>query len=209
VKKSLFSRKIEISQPVRDLQIQDAERKQSFFSQPAVQEYVSKMTQRSFDNGFQQGLAEGTKKKEEELSSVFSSLQSAIVELEAAKKELVEKLEPQVVDLVLRASEVVIGREILASGANLEKIIKPVLTKVPDAARIIIRVNPQDLNQLREFSNDIVEDGKIESLEVVSDANISQGGCVIDTDVGMIDATLETRIDQMKDGIKGAGPDDA
>ena len=118
--------------------------------------------------------------------------------------KLIEQLEPQVIDLVLKAAEVVIGREIIASGANLEKIIKPILTKVPDATRIIIHVNPQDLNQLREFSNDIVEDGKIESLEVISDANVTSGGCVIDTDVGTIDASLETRIEQMKDSIRGA-----
>ena len=98
-----------------------------------------------------------------------------------------------------------IGREVSSSGANLEQIIKPTLAKIPDATRVIIKVNPQDLNQLREFSNDLVEDGKIESLEVVSDSNIARGGCMIDTDVGMIDAALETRIDKIRESLKNRG----
>ena len=63
VKKLSFSKTIEISQPVRELQIQDAERKQSFFNQPAVLDYVKKVKEKSFENGFEQGVQEGVKKK--------------------------------------------------------------------------------------------------------------------------------------------------
>ena len=201
VKKLLFSKKVTIDRPVKEFYISDDEKARFFLERPEVKEEIKKARDVSFKNGFE----EGAKKKGEEVGAAIEALRETIRELKVAEKKLVEQLEPQVVDLAIKAAEFVIGKEIDAASVDLEKIIKPVLSKIPDATRIIIRVNPQDLSQLREFSNDLVEEGNIENLEVVSDSSVSSGGCMIDTDVGIIDATRETRVEQMKETLSGKG----
>lgn len=198
-----FKKKIEIARPVKNLKIQDVGTRQFLLDQPFIQEYIKRKEQQRFEEGVQ----EGKRVQEEEMRSVINSaaeaFQQAVLSVEEGKKDLIRELEPQIINFCLKAVEMIVGREIDAASANLEKLIKPILTKVSDATRIIVKVNPQDLNQLREFSSDIVDDGKIESLEIVSDADISLGGCIVETDVGTIDATLETRIEQMKEAVQG------
>ncbi|MCK5706636.1 MAG: hypothetical protein KAI43_03200 [Candidatus Aureabacteria bacterium] len=202
-----FNKKINISRPIKEFYIIDDEKRRFFLNRPEVQDEIKKAREISYKEGFEKGTLEGAKKVEdqlkEEINTVAQAFNNAITEIETGKKKLVEELEPQIVDLALKAAETVIGREIEEKSADLEKIIKPILAKVPDATRIIIRINPDDLNQMREFSNDLVAEGGIESLEIVGDINVSRGGCVIDTDVGIIDASIETRVEQMKESVSG------
>jgi flagellar assembly protein FliH len=207
----LFSRKVRLQRPIREIKVRDAVFKQTLggfemINHPEVQKYMSELQKRSFDEGFQKGLEEGARKKGEEVKTVVAAYADAVKKLDESKKQLVLQLEPQVIELCKKAAETVIGREIQGGSASLEAIVKPILSKVPDAMKIIIKVNPEDLNQMRQFSSDLVGDGKIESLEVVSDPSIGKGGVVIETDVGSIDAKLETRVEQMKKSLGGGMP---
>jgi flagellar assembly protein FliH len=207
----LFSRKVRLQRPIREIKVQDAVFKQTLggfemINHPEVKKYMSELQKSSYDEGFQKGLEEGARKKGEEVKTVVAAYADAVKKLDESKKQLVHQLEPQVIELCKKAAETVIGREIQGGSANLEAIVKPILSKVPDAMKIIIKVNPEDLNQMRQFSSDLVGDGKIESLEVVSDPSIGKGGVVIETDVGSIDAKLETRVEQMKKSLGGGMP---
>ncbi|MBM3285472.1 MAG: hypothetical protein FJY81_06325 [Candidatus Aminicenantes bacterium] len=59
---------------------------------------------------------------------------------------------------------------------------------------IAIHLNPADLQEIQpQFS-----DGRV---ELMPDANIQPGGCRIETDMGELDATLETQWEAVRKAI--------
>lgn len=53
-----------------------------------------------------------------------------------------------------------------------------------------LRANPADLSLIKEYLHN---DPTIHSWRVHGDASIERGGCIIETDLGDIDATVQTR----------------
>jgi flagellar assembly protein FliH len=75
------------------------------------------------------------------------------------------------------------------------------------ARHIVVRVHPDD--------HALVADGASEALmargaRLLADATVQRGGCTIDSDVGAIDASIETRWSQAAAALGGdAAWDDA
>lgn len=131
----------------------------------------------------QAGFEEGYKKWAEYLA-----------QLEAEIVKVRQELEKMLVPVALKAAKKILGREIELSETAVVDIVANSLKAVSQHKKITIYVNKKDL--------DIMEKNRprlkslFESLEVLSireRADIQQGGCVIETEGGIINAQLETQ----------------
>ena len=68
--------------------------------------------------------------------------------------------------------------------------------------KICVKINPLDYSKLSEISQDLMQVSTKSDVEIQSDVSISKGGCYVETEMGVIDATIETRIDQIKGVLK-------
>lgn len=103
-------------------------------------------------------------------------------------------LEKMLVPVALKAAKKIVGREIELSEETIVDIVSNALKQVSQHKKVTIYVNPKDLERL-EASR--VRLRKIfESLEVLSlrqRGDISPGGCVIETEGGIINAQIENQ----------------
>jgi flagellar assembly protein FliH len=61
-----------------------------------------------------------------------------------------------------------------------------------------VRVNPGDLEQIREHREELLSNGEIKNLRVVEDQRVDRGGVVVETDGGTIDARISTQVNEAK-----------
>ena len=67
-----------------------------------------------------------------------------------------------------------------------------------DEERVVLRVNPQDLETLREHRIQLLEEFEgIKQLELQPDDTINPGGCVAVTEHLRIDGRLESQLEQI------------
>ncbi len=128
-----------------------------------------------FEAGFQE-WAEYVAKLEEEIIHV--------------RKEL-EKL---LVPVALKAAKKIVGREIEASEDTIADIVQNSLKAVSQHKRITIYVNRKDLEALERNRSRLKQ--IFESLEVLSlreRSDVAPGGCIIETEGGIINAQLENQ----------------
>ncbi len=77
--------------------------------------------------------------------------------------------------------------------------------RVKDRDRIDIRVNFADLDMTTAHKDELIR--MMESLKKVNiyeDSRVDRGGCIIDTDVGAIDARISTQLDAVEESIRNA-----
>ena len=134
-------------------------------------------------SGFEQGYQEG-------LESFNKHLFALDRELQELRAEIQKKLLP----LTLSAARKIIGEELKIHPDRIVDIVLNSLKPVTQHKKIIIYVNKSDLDileQERPKIKDIFE--HLQSLSIQERDDIEPGGCIIETEAGIINAQLENQ----------------
>ena len=150
-----------------------------------------------------QAEMERSKKEGHELG-FQEGLQQAL-ELLQRVKELRQKLfddnEREMVKLVFEIAEKIIGREFRDNDKAIMNVIR---LAISDAVgdKIIVHLNPQDYEKIKKNEAELyqkIESGK--TLVFREDDTVKVGGCVVETDIGTIDAQLDTQLNAIKKAL--------
>lgn len=132
--------------------------------------------------GHQQGLETGK-----------AEITEKIVECMSQSAAYFSKVEDVMVELVMRAVRRVLGtfdrRELV------EQIVKRALETTRNEGQVTVRVAPAQAEWLKNRVETILQTfPKVQFLEVLPDARLPEDGCVLETEIGVVDATLETQL---------------
>lgn len=124
----------------------------------------------------------------------FKSWVELIAKLEAEVVKVRGDIERILTPVVLEAAKKIVNKEIELSEKTIVDIVSGTLKSVSQHKKITIYVNKKDIDALeanRTRLKDLFEN--LEVLSIRPRADIAQGGCVIETEGGIINAQLENR----------------
>jgi len=124
----------------------------------------------------------------------FKAWAKAIAELEHEIQQVRSDIEKTLAPIALKAAKKIVGREIELSDDTIVDIVSNSLKAVSQHRKITIYVNKKDLAILeanRPKLKDLFE--SLESLSLRERADITSGGCIIETEGGIINAQLENQ----------------
>lgn len=175
-----------------------------------AQELEQQAKEEGYKDGYNRGYADGqqeavqflVERADAERAAYQEDISAFLSRIEAERQRLWEELEPQIVGLVFDLAKQVIKQEVQASRTVAISMIRNVLRRVSDSGALRIRVSPEDLEQVRDNRAEFMTmlDG-IPHLEIVEDRRIGEGGCIVDTESGNIDARIETQLDEVADTL--------
>ncbi|MDH5736096.1 MAG: FliH/SctL family protein, partial [Gammaproteobacteria bacterium] len=118
--------------------------------------------------------------------------------MERPLEELDEAVVAQLTELTLTVMRLLLKKECATDASHIQGIIHEALEFLPVKSRDIkIRLNPADLELLKHSGLALEQ----EQSSYVADASVTQGGCLVESDQSHIDATLETRVQQVVDQL--------
>ena len=98
----------------------------------------------------------------------------------------------------------ILGDELRSSPERIAQIAKDAMREVASAESVRIRLNPLDSPAVRERIADVqAAAASVRSVEIVDDPAIG-GGCLIESDSGVIDATIRAQIENALEALRGA-----
>nr|WP_279007637.1 HrpE/YscL family type III secretion apparatus protein [Aeromonas jandaei] len=78
------------------------------------------------------------------------------------------------------------------------KVVREALSLVSNQKQVTVRVNPEQVQAVRDQIARVHKDfPEIGYLEISADARLDQGGCILETEVGIIDASLDGQLDAL------------
>jgi flagellar biosynthesis/type III secretory pathway protein FliH len=101
---------------------------------------------------------------------------------------------PSPADRMARALVALLGAELRLAPEHVRAVVERELTRVQAARRVVLRVHPEDLALLDSTETLRARHELRAPLSFEADETLSRGGCVIDSDLGQLDARLETRL---------------
>jgi flagellar assembly protein FliH len=141
--------------------------------------------------GFESGRQESLKQLRQNLQEVNKIIQQAKNE----KIKIVRSAEPEILKLAVKVARVVIKKELEIDQTIVMKILEEAITKISDNQQVVIRVSHQDLQTVRNNKDKIIDLVEAKNLSIVADKHIEDGGCMIETKLGYIDASIETKLE--------------
>jgi flagellar assembly protein FliH len=157
---------------------------------------AQKLHQQARSEGAAEGREEG---KREALPSAvaFANAGQALIVFE---EQMIARYAPELVRLAVEIAEKIVHRTVAAEPELVASVLDRARQEVVDARRIRIRLNPDDHGLLAEIRPDLLtlgnDDGRV--IEIVTDSELSRGGCRLETENGVVDATVPTQIGEIR-----------
>jgi type III secretion protein L len=137
----------------------------------------------------------------EGLAAATEEIQDRLFEIAEASVAILAQSEERILDLALQIAERIIGA--MPSGDIAAQVTKRSLQLVPLSRFVRLRVAPANVTVVREKLDAVLPAALSQSaVEVVGDARIRDAGCVLETDAGLIDATIESQIAAIRRGLE-------
>lgn len=147
--------------------------------------------------GYQAGLAQAADAIEEVKNSITAFL--------GAKQEVFDYIAPNIMEISLDIAKKIIKREIQQDPSIILENIKEILKGLSkEETKITLKVNPTQVSLLKMEVPSLLSDNGLDAkILIVGDEDMTEGGCVVETANGVVDASIETQLSVISEALKG------
>jgi flagellar assembly protein FliH len=163
-----------------------------------VQELRDKTLQESEEEGYSTGIARAQEEYEGLLQEAGEIKEQAGVEY----KQVLDSLEADAVNTIIAISKKVISKE-LECKENILLLVKEAFEKCSKDHKSVLKLSGQDYDYVNENKDKLMSMlERSEEIEIKKDLSLKEGGCVIDTPFGSIDASADTKFEKIENDFE-------
>lgn len=146
--------------------------------------------------GYQEGL--------EHAKADIQEVKNAITSFLGAKQAVFDYIAPDILEISVDIAQKIIKKELQQDpNVILDNILALLKSLSKDETKVTLRVNPTQVSLLKsETPNLLNEAGLDAKILVVPDETIMEGGCIVTTNNGVIDATIETQLAVISEALR-------
>jgi len=166
---------------------------------PSIEEIKNGAFQKGFAEGEKAGFEAGTKRAD----PVIDSFNRGLEQLKNIRRQIHQEIEKEVAQLALSIAKKIVCHEVQTTQETVVCVAREALSRVEDPGKIKIKLNPADLqfiqdtkSQLADFLHDV------DSIRFEAEDSIQSGGCLIETDMGDIDARIEKQFQAIQESFE-------
>lgn len=162
-----------------------------------AQEEADSIKETAAKEGYRAGL--------EQAENDISLLRAKIADFVSAKKEVFEYIAPDILEISVDIARKIIKKEVEQNPqVILDSIVDVMRTLSKEEPRITVKLNPLQVDLVKTELPEYISSMGIEAkINVVGDESIEEGGCVLNTNNGIVDASLDTQLQIVKEALKG------
>ena len=152
------------------------------------------------ENAAKDGYQAGLDMAKEDLSMMKDALEVFY----GARQQIFDAIAPDILEISLDIAKKIIKKEVSENHDIILENIKEMLGDLSkDETKLIIKVNPLQAPILKQQVPDIVTNAGLEAkVVIIPDESITEGGCLLTTTNGVIDATIESQTDIISEVLK-------
>ena len=165
---------------------------------PQTVEDLEALKKQAYTEAMAQGIEDGKKAGMAELQARAEQLLGIMRVLDKPLQQLDKEVENQLIGLTIRLTRMLLKKECSTDAGHIQGVIHEALDFLPIQSRHIqVRLNPADIALLSDAGVDV----KAQDWVCIEDPEVSQGGCLVESDQSHIDASVDTRLQQLVDQL--------
>jgi flagellar assembly protein FliH len=183
----------EVGEPVAPPEPEPAES----IAQPTVRD-LEALEQQARDEGYAAGHAEGMAAARDLINDRMSRLDELLESAARPLRAMDELVELELARLAMTVARQVIAHELRVTPDLVVEAVRQAALALPSATgHLRVRLHPDDLSLLRAL--DMTES----NWQLLPDATLQRGDCVLESERSRLDARVETRLAAVVDAVLG------
>jgi flagellar assembly protein FliH len=159
---------------------------------------VETRPKQAYQQGYNEGQAAGVKQANARIEPAMAKLAQSIQELTGVRKRHLIAAEEDAVRLAIAVARKVLRRELSVDPESLLGVVKAAFERVDARDVHRIRLNPEDGPILQRH---LVTIGMPPRVELIPDPALERGGVVIETNRGLLDASVSSQLSEIERGL--------
>lgn len=147
-----------------------------------------------------EGYEAGLNQSAEDIQQIKESLKEFL----KAPQEVFEYIAPDILEISLEIAQKIIKNEVTQNPqVVIDQITDILKTLSKEEPKVTIRVNPMQVNITKQAVPEILENAGLDAkISILPDESVGEGGCIVSTNNGVIDATIDSQIAVIKEALK-------
>jgi len=177
----------------------------SSFESESEDEYNQRLEEEKREQIFNAGREEAIRELQ---ANYTQSLHQKFLEYETMMKSIKEQMDvySESFDKIVIDTSFLIANKIINNSISESPIItdtiKNSLSKIIGANNIVFRLNPSDIELIKETEESFLDNNSYSNLKFEADARIEIGGCFVESEIGNVDARISSRLNELKNTLK-------
>ena len=159
---------------------------------------ATEVSEQARKEGHASGHTEGIAAAEGEMEEMLATMRGLIDMARVERHKIVEGAEAEIVKLAMGIAERILHKAVEVDREVVVSITKAAIAELVDRESITVRVNPIDLERMKQHRDSMLALGETKHMRVIEDQRVDPGGVVVETDAGTLDAKVSTQIDEAK-----------
>ena len=161
---------------------------------------IEQMKAKTFEEANEQGYQEGYRKGMDSVQELQKQYEAERLQQEQEYQKKLEEMEPMMVDTLCDVYSHIFKVEVKEHKELVLKLLQDTLLKVDSTGSIMIHVAKEDYAYVQEQKAALLEEAGMQSgsVEIVSDATLARAQCMIETEGGVYDCSLDTELAELK-----------
>lgn len=161
-----------------------------------AQEEADQIRQTAYQEGYNAGV--------QQAQAEIGNFQNILGAFMSAEEKVFNEIAPNILELAMEIATKIIKHEVKTDPQIVIDTVMDVMrTLSKNEPKIILRINPIQVQYVKDILPEQIRLLGMETkLSVLSDENISEGGCIIQTNNGVVDATVEAQLEIVKNALR-------
>ncbi len=194
---------MEAMQAEMDLKLQQAQEQADAIIQNA-QEQANSIIAQAQEEGHRQGYEAGYQEGAMAAEALKAEIEQQRGDLEAEYQQLVDGLEPEMVDVLTQIYEHVFGIELREDKEIILHLLKSTLSRIEPGNDLIVHVSSDDYDDVIEekASLEACVTSPNTTMEIIEDPLLKENECMIESDSGVYDCSLGVELSEISRKLK-------
>src|SRR5579875_829 len=144
------------------------------------------------------GREAGRHAAEQEMNEMLVTMRGLIDMARAERHKIIESSEHEIVKLAMGVAERIVHKQISVDPDVVVAMTKAAIARLLDREVVTVRVNPADLERMKEHREEMLALGDVKHMRIVEDQRVDRGGIVVETDSGNVDAKIRTQVEEAR-----------
>ena len=194
---------MEAMQAEMDLKIQQAQEQADKIIQYA-QEQANQIISQAQEEGHRQGYEAGYQEGVQAAEALKADIEQQRGDLEAQYQQIVDGLEPEMVDVLTQIYEHVFGVELREDKGIILHLLKSTLSRIEPGKDLIVHVSSDDYDDVIEERESLEAciTSPNTTMEIIEDPLLKENECMIESDSGVFDCSLGVELSELSRKLK-------
>lgn len=152
------------------------------------------------ESAYQEGYSLGLENAQKDLVA-FKSILGAFM---SSEKRVFDALAPELIEIAIKIAEKIIKHQVNVDPQIVIDTVTDILRTIPkNEPKITIKAAPTQAQYVKDNLPQVINLLGIESkINILSDESIQEGSCILQTNNGVVDASIESQIDIIQNALR-------